>query len=124
MSWIKVIAFSEATGKLRKLFERVKGPNGQIDNILQVHSLRPHSLEGHMRLYKNVLHHRENTLPKWYLESLGVYVSQLNDCAYCVEHHAAGLKRLLDDEARFEVLYDRLKKGQPEEALEGKWLVG
>jgi len=41
-------------------------------------------LLGHMTLYKNVLHNSNNTLPKWYLETLGVYVSSLNNCAYCV----------------------------------------
>ena len=55
---------------------------------------------GHMSLYKNVLHHSNNTLPKWYLEILGVYVSLLNDCEYCVEHHYAGLTRLLKDDKK------------------------
>ena len=34
-----------------------------------------------MKLYKNVLHHNSNTLPKWFLESIGMYVSLLNKCA-------------------------------------------
>jgi len=53
-----------------------------------------------MALYKNVLHHRDNILPKWFLEMLGVYVSLLNRCSYCVDHHSAGLKRLLNDDDR------------------------
>jgi uncharacterized peroxidase-related enzyme len=32
------------------------------------------------------------------LETIGVLVSMLNHCDYCVEHHFSGLKRLLDDE--------------------------
>ena len=95
MSWIKTIPFEEATGRLRTIYERLKGPAGHIDNIMQVHSLRPHTLIGHMTLYKNVLHHTGNALPKWWLETLGVYVSLLNACAYCVEHHFAGLRGLL-----------------------------
>ena len=95
MAWIKTVDLSSAGNKLRTLYERVAGPNSQIDNILQVHSLRPHTLVGHMTLYKNVLHHAENELPKWYLESIGVYVSMLNKCDYCVEHHKAGLDRLV-----------------------------
>jgi uncharacterized peroxidase-related enzyme len=67
---------------------------------MMAHSLRPHTMDGHMALYKNVLHHSSNTLPKWFLEALGVLVSQINSCSYCVEHHFAGLKRLLDDDAR------------------------
>lgn len=100
MAWIKTIEYKQATGKLKKLYDRVKGPNGKIDNILKVHSLRPHTLEGHMVLYKNVLHNSGNTLPKWFLEAVGVYVSMLNRCDYCVEHHYAGLKRLLNDDKR------------------------
>lgn len=100
MSWIKTISYAEATGKLRRLYDRIKGPDGYIDNIMVAHSLRPHTLEGHMTLYKNVLHHTGNQLPKWFLETLGVYVSLLNRCAYCVEHHYAGLCRLLKDETR------------------------
>jgi uncharacterized peroxidase-related enzyme len=100
MTWIRTIPFAEASGRLRQLYERIKGPNGQLDNIMMAHSLRPHSMEGHMALYKNVLHHAGNQLPKWFLETLGVYVSMLNACDYCVNHHTAGLKRLLADDAR------------------------
>ena len=100
MPWIKTIPYDEATGRLRAVYRRVKGPGGYIDNILQVHSLRPHTLTGHMTLYKNVLHHTGNTLPKTLLETLGVYVSLLNACAYCVEHHFAGLRTLLSDDTR------------------------
>ena len=53
-----------------------------------------------MVMYKNVLHHTSNSLPKSLLETIGVYVSLLNACAYCVEHHFDGLKRLLRDDAR------------------------
>ncbi|EDZ48687.1 alkylhydroperoxidase AhpD family core domain protein [Rhodobacterales bacterium Y4I] len=100
MAWIRTVPFEEATGKLKTLYERVTGPGNNVDNIMMVHSLRPHSMEGHMALYKNVLHHTGNKVPKWFLEVLGVWVSSLNDCAYCVEHHFAGLQRLLGDEAR------------------------
>lgn len=97
MSWIKEIDYPEATGSLKKLYKRVKGPDDNIDNILMAHSLRPHTMQGHMSLYKNVLHHKDNELPKWYLETLGVYVSLLNKCGYCVDHHYAGLQRLVGE---------------------------
>lgn len=100
MSWIETIPFEQATGKLKKLYQRVTGPDKNVDNIMMSHSLRPHSMEGHMVLYKNVLHHTGNQIPKWFLETLGVWVSSLNGCAYCVEHHFQGLQRLLGDEPR------------------------
>lgn len=57
-----------------------------------------------MAIYKYVLHHTGNTVPKWFLETLGVWVSRLNDCDYCVEHHFSGLKRLLQDDAKADAL--------------------
>ena len=100
MSWIKHVFYNESEGKLRKSYDRIKGKKNYIDNILTVHGLRPHTLEGHMTLYKSVLHHNGNTLPKWILEALGTYVSLLNNCEYCFEHHFAGLKTLLQDDLK------------------------
>jgi len=116
MAWIRTVPFEDATGKLKKLYERVTGPGGNVDNIMMVHSLRPHSMEGHMALYKNVLHHTGNKVPKWFLEVLGVWVSSLNDCAYCVEHHFAGLQRLLGDEAQGLAIRAAIEARDPEAA--------
>lgn len=101
MSWIDIISYEKATGKLKKLYDRVKGPENIVDNILLVHSLRPHTMTGHMVLYKNVLHNSNNTIPKWFLETIGVYVSHLNNCDYCVKHHLSGLKKLLKNDQKF-----------------------
>ena len=77
-----------------------------------------------MALYKHVLHHSANTLEKSYLETIGVYVSMLNDCAYCVEHHFAGLTRLLDDEARATEIRQALEDDEPSRCFSGKELAG
>lgn len=124
MSWIKEIPFDEAEGELKRLYKRVSGPENNVDNIMGVHSLRPHSMEGHMRLYKNVLHHANNTLPKSYLETVGTYVSFLNQCSYCVEHHFSGLKRLLNDKAKSAIIYESIQSGNIERAFEPKDLAG
>ncbi len=116
MSWIKTIAYQDATGRLRSLYDRVKGPDNNVDNVMMVHSLRPHSMEGHMNIYKNVLHHSGNTLPKWFLETLGVWVSLINQCAYCVEHHFSGLQRLLEDDDRAQDLRTALEKNNLDDA--------
>jgi uncharacterized peroxidase-related enzyme len=97
--WISHIPYGEADGRLKPLYDRVKGPDGSIDNIMLAHSLRPHTMEGHMALYKSVLHHAANGIPSWFLETLGVYVSLLNGCSYCVDHHYAGLQRIVGDDA-------------------------
>ena len=110
MAWIKTVAYAKSTGKLRKLYDRVKGPNDNVDNIMMAHSLRPHTMEGHMAIYKYVLHHTNNTLPKWFLETIGVWVSLLNNCKYCVDHHYSGLVRLLGDDARSQQIRKALDK--------------
>jgi uncharacterized peroxidase-related enzyme len=116
--WIAHVPYAEATGRLKQLYDRVKGPDDNVDNIMLAHSLRPHSMEGHMALYKNVLHHNANRTPKWFLETLGVYVSLLNGCAYCVEHHFAGLRRLLGDEQRAGAIRRALEDGRLDDGFE------
>ncbi len=110
--WIETISAEDATDRLKKVYDRVAGPDGQIDNVLASHSLRPHTLEGHMALYKAVLHHPHNTLPKWFLEVIGTWVSVLNQCAYCVEHHSAGLRRLVNDDVKADAIIEALKTEQ------------
>ncbi len=124
MSWIKEISYEKATGQLKKIYDRIKGPNNNIDNVLTIHSLRPHTLIGHMGLYKNVLHNSNNTLPKWYLETLGVYVSVLNQCQYCVDHHSAGLKRLLNDDTKFQKISNYLLNDSVANYFENQYLAG
>lgn len=124
MSWISIITYEEAGPKLKQVYDRIKGPQGNIDNVLAIHSLRPHTLIGHMTLYKNVLHHSDNTLPKWYLELLGIYVSDLNECEYCVKHHTEGLKRLISKTSRIDELLNALMSGQFDKVLDQKLLSG
>ncbi len=102
--WIRFIPFAESSGHLKSIYDRVAGRRGTVDNILQSHSLRPHTLTGHMALYKSVLHHSGNVLPVWFLETVGIFVSHLNGCAYCFEHHVAGLKRHVDSERADEIV--------------------
>ena len=111
MPWIDTVPYEQSAGRLRQLYDRVKGPGNNVDNIMMMHSLRPHSMEGHMTLYKQVLHHSGNTVAKSFLETIGVWVSLLNRCAYCVEHHFAGLGRLLGDDARSAAIRAALESG-------------
>ncbi len=116
MPWIDVVPYKDAMGRLKTLYDRVKGPNDNVDNIMMMHSLRPHTMEGHMAIYKYVLHHSNNTVPKWFLETLGVWVSSLNKCDYCVDHHFAGLCRLLPDDEKAMALKAAIDQGNIEAA--------
>ncbi len=123
MTWIKTISYDDAEGVLKRLYDRIKGPDNNVDNIMLAHSLRPHTMEGHMALYKHVLHHTRNTLPKVFLETIGVYVSSLNNCAYCVEHHFAGMARLLGDDERAALIRKALESRRPGDAFSGSELA-
>jgi len=120
MSWIRIVPFAEARGKLLRLYNRVKGPEDNVDNIMLAHSLRPHSMEGHMTMYKNVLHHTGNSIPKWFLEALGVYTSMTNQCSYCVEHHYLGMARLVNDTSRAELIRLALQSDDLAEVFDEK----
>ncbi len=110
MTYIKTIPYTDATGRLRTLYDRIKGPDDNVDNIMIAHSLRPHTMEGHMAIYKYVLHHSGNKVPKWFLEVIGVWVSMLNNCPYCVEHHFAGLRRLINNDNKANTIRNALAK--------------
>jgi len=116
MPWIETVAYDQSDGRLRQLYDRVKGPGDNVDNIMMMHSLRPHTMEGHMAIYKYVLHHSANKVPKWFLETIGVWVSALNKCAYCVEHHYQGLVRLLDDAEKSSGIRAAIDAGDAEAA--------
>jgi uncharacterized peroxidase-related enzyme len=81
MAWIAVVAEDEATGRLRALYEQAKGEAGAVANILKIHSLAPHTLVGHLALYKSVMH-APGALPRATREMVAVEVSRVNQCHY------------------------------------------
>jgi uncharacterized peroxidase-related enzyme len=123
-AWIRMISAGDAEGYLRQLYDRVKGPEGQVDNVMKAHSLRPHTMEGHLAIYKSVMHHKGNTLPVWFLECMAVYTGLVNRCDYSVAHHFAGLVRQLGgDKTRGDAIYRALAADRPEDAFAGKELA-
>ena len=122
MTWIATVSYEESSGYLRELYDRVKGPRGNIDNVMRVHSLRPHTMDGHSTLYRSVLHRSEYELPAWFLETLGVYTSMTNGCDYSVSHHFEGLRRLVDRD-RADAIGQALENDRPAEIFSGKELA-
>ncbi len=118
MAWIRIIEPTQASGELADSYRRLGAPPARLDQIILAHSERPHTLDGHMALYKSVLHHRGNTLDKALAEAIGVRVSRVNGCAYCVAHHARGLKKALAEEAQAERWLAALECGSLEDVFE------
>ncbi|MCE2880346.1 MAG: peroxidase-related enzyme [Comamonadaceae bacterium] len=122
-AWIHMIPLEEAQGPLVAAYEKVKTPHGTVDNVMKAHSLRPHTMEGHVALYRSVLHNPDNTLPFWFLEVVASYVSMLNRCDYSLTHHFANARRLMADPARAEAVRLALLERAPERVFEGKQLA-
>ena len=79
-AWIDHIPPEDATGLLDDLFSR-STTNGQVDHILQIHSLVPRALESLLLFYKRVMH-GDDDLPYVEREIIAVTVSALNRCHY------------------------------------------
>ena len=122
-AWIKMIADDEADETLRPFFDRVRTPHGTVDNVMRAHSLRPHTMDGHVVLYRSVLHNPDNTLPFWFLEVVASYVSILNNCDYSLSHHFTNARRLIGDDARADAVRAALDAHRPEDAFDGKELA-
>lgn len=81
MAYIKYVDEQAASNELRELYDRYRGPEGDIDNILRIHGLNPASLEGHARLYRTLMHGRSE-LSRPQREMIAVVVSSINNCHY------------------------------------------
>jgi uncharacterized peroxidase-related enzyme len=122
-AWIRMIPLEEATGFLKQIYDKVRTPHGTVDNVMRVHSLRPRTMDGHVVLYRSVLHSEDNTLAFWFLEVVASYTSIVNDCEYSLSHHFMNVRRLLDDKKRSDKVFAALKARRPEDAFDGKELA-
>lgn len=122
-AWIEIIPESEATGTLRELYDLAQTPHGTVDNVMKAHSLRPHTMQGHIALYRSVLHHPDIALPLWLLEVVASYTSIKNNCEYSLAHHFVNARRLMDDDARADAIYAALRDSEPERVFSGKELA-
>ena len=58
-AWIEMIQNDNANEDLKLALEKAKTPHNTVDNVLRVHSLRLGTMNGHMVLYKAVLHNEK-----------------------------------------------------------------
>ncbi len=75
---IEIIDYDRAEGKMKELYDRF---NGQMANILRVHSLNPKSLEAHLDYYR-VIMFGKSPLPRRLREMIATVVSSTNECFY------------------------------------------
>jgi uncharacterized peroxidase-related enzyme len=118
-----MISDEEADGELARVLDLARSLHGAADNVMRVHSLRPHTMEGHLALYRSVLRHPATTLPDWFLEVVACYVSVVNNCAYSMSYHFDNVRRLLDDTERCDAIRAALRGRSPGECFEGRELA-
>lgn len=118
-AWIEMISDAEADDDLREALDLARTPHGTVDNVLRVHSLRPNTMRGHIILYRSILHDEANTLPTWLQETIGSYVSILNDCAYSLANHWSNARHLIDDPSRADDIEKALHARRPQDAFTG-----
>ncbi len=122
-AWIHMIPDVEADARLKAMLDKARTPHGTVDTVMRVHSLRPATMEGHVTLYRSVLHSDDNALPFWFLEVVASYTSILNDCTYSLTHHFMNVRNLLKDQLRSDRIFTALKAHRPEDEFEGKELA-
>ena len=102
MSWIQVIDKNEATGRLKKIYDEITEKRGKISNIMKIHSLYPDAMKNHMNLYLSLMFGKSN-LSREERELIGVVVSKINKCDYCINHHAEALNFYWKDSDKLKI---------------------
>lgn len=81
MPWIRQIGIAEATGLLKREFDKAIQRAGRVWNIVAIMSLNPHVLKASMEHY-GALMHAQSPLSRAQRELLATVVSVENHCRY------------------------------------------
>jgi uncharacterized peroxidase-related enzyme len=108
MSWIKTINENEASGELKNIYKNIIKKRGKLSNIMRIHSLNPKVMEKHMDLYLSVMFGKSDISRKD-RELIAVFVSSLNKCDYCINHHAEALNHYWKDDDKIKDLINNYK---------------
>ena len=118
-----MLSNEEASGSLKNILVMAKTPHGTVDNVMRVHSLRPSTMKGHLILYRAVLHDDDNTIPKWFQETISSYVSILNKCEYSLANHWANASHLINNNSKSKKIKTALDSRCPETEFSGAELA-
>lgn len=103
MPWIKQIEENNAEGKLKEIFTDLKDRRGKISNIMKIHSLDPDTMQNHLDMYLSIMFSK-SALNREERELIAVVVSALNNCSYCINHHAEALNAYWHDDSKINML--------------------
>ena len=93
MAIFKMIEESQATGKVKEVFEDIKNSRGitEIPNFWKMLANDPNELERSWNSLKQVM--RKGALDAVTKELIYVAVSITNSCEYCIRSHTAAAKK-------------------------------
>lgn len=107
MPHIKVIEPQQAEGKLAEAYEELVRERGKVSNVLSIHSLLPETMKSHLDFYMSVMFSKTR-LRRAEKEMIAVVVSTVNECEYCINHHAEALRHYWKEDAKVKKLISEL----------------
>ncbi|MBS3778140.1 MAG: peroxidase-related enzyme [Candidatus Thermoplasmatota archaeon] len=107
MVWIKTIDQKEAKGELQKIYEQLVKKRGKVANVLKIQSLLPKTMHDHMQLYTHIMFNK-SSIPREDKELIAVVVSKINNCPYCINHHAEALNYYWKDKEKIDEFLQNL----------------
>ncbi len=99
MTFIKTISPDNADDELKKVYDDLVEKRGKIAEVHKIQSLNPEALTAHMDLYMTIMF-GESPLKRYQREMLGVVVSVVNRCEYCIKHHEQALLAYWKDKGK------------------------
>ena len=90
--WVDSVSEEDATGELKDFYERVKSPDGTVQGIYKVMSLRPKVAIAKQDLRMALLGDASSLGAK-HSDMISTMISGLNDCRFCGTAHGGMLIR-------------------------------
>jgi len=82
MAWIETPREDQWEDELAELYGQVADrAHGRVDNIFQIHALKPQAMDAHNALYTSAMSGTK-TLRKVERELIALIVSDINECHY------------------------------------------
>jgi uncharacterized peroxidase-related enzyme len=101
MSWIQEVNITDSSGELLEIYKEIKDKRGKISNIMKSQSLNPKIIKNHMDLYINLMF-GSSGLSREEREFIAVTVSVINNCDYCIRHHAEALNHYWKEKSKID----------------------
>jgi len=118
MTWIRTVNKDKASGKTKKVYDRIMKERGHLANIFIAQGLDPEVLEHHLDLYE-ILMIDPGPLSREEREMIAVIVSAANRSAYGAIHHSEALETVdKNPEALYKLIRELTsKKESPREKV-------